>query len=443
MQEPTSDRMTRVRAACFAWLDQAHRTAVSRGVPVEHRGNTVRHADYVAPIGASEERFARAAGTRGADAQAVAAFPTPAPAPSPLRSVLVSPARFQAWYLPRFIARTVPMPTVASDAAGAARYAGLVDVDRVAHDCYAVTPRDAIPTWEIDLQVKPSPTPRVVSFLGTTEQVLYGRLTPAEYIAGRSAYRPVSMVPAGIYDASCVDGSRYFPAAMALGRDARAFFAEAGEKHPLPDVFDTRRHRWNVRPDRVAHRGTARVRRTAPMRSQRTITETTEIGAEGQLELVTRLSRRYYCSCGPMLNMSTGEHLSVIGGYQAIAERCTCTARGWVGHRRVMFATTDRAKRATTKRIPRATASKRGPNVGPWAMSERSLARATRTLTDQVATVERELRLAGDGATVTYPDGTRVTVHGAAQVFDGRRLRTFPVREWTRRYVLSLTTTTE
>lgn len=447
-----SERMERVRTACFAWFEQCHRTAQVRGVPIYARGNAVRHPDYVAPIGASEERLARGIGTRGADA--LRALTNPTVRDRAVTPVLVSSQRFLSWYLPRFYARTVPMPYVARDASAAVAYAGLVDVDRVAYNRYAVTPRDAVPTWEIDRQVKPSATPRVKRFNGS-QIALYGRLTPSEYANGLPHYVPRSMVPMGTYEAALSDPMQYNPGAMALGRDTQTFLKEHGETMPLVDTYDRYRHRWNSGPDRVAHRGTARVRRAAPNRYQRGVREVigddgrkhlipalerVVIGTEGQWELETRMSRRYYCSCGPIV---TPLHLGSItlaetGGYQVDATKCACVPRGWVGHRRVLFDETVRGKRAASLKVKRAR-GRRAPNAvtGPWTMSPGNLARATRTMAQEVAALENAIRSAGDGATIRFADGTRVVIHGAAQVFDGQRLRMYPVREWARRTVLA------
>lgn len=441
----------RKRHACFAWLDQAHRTSLVRGVSLPERGRIIRSADYVAPIGASEERFARGIGTRGNDAMQALAFPTVRPIRNgtPAERVLVSSARFLAWFLPRFYAHTVPVPTVARDAGGAVAYAGLVDVGRVGYDRYLVTPRDAVPTWEVDLQATPSPTPAVKRFNGTPVAP-YGRLSACEYSQGLAHYKPVSMVPEGVYQASLADPMAYFPGAMSLGRDARDFLAERGEKMPLVDVYDIHRHRWHSGPDRVAHRGTARVRRPAPNRYQRGVREVIGtdgrthlepalhkvlIGTEGQYELETRLSRRYYCSCGPIVTPG-GIVIAAFGGYNSVPAKCRCEPRGWIGHRRVTFALTARGKIAQAK-ATKTKIGRRAPNTaGPWSIHAGNLARATRLFGEQVATLENQIRRAGEGETIRFADGTRVVVH-AAQVFDGERLRMYPIREWCRRSVLA------
>lgn len=455
-----SARMTAVRAACFRWFDQCHRTAVVRHLPIYARGNVVRDRDYVAPMLASEEWNARGIGTRGADAVRALEVPTVSNRARRGRAagalVKFGSARFLAWYLPRFYARTLPMPTVALDASAAVAYAGLVDIDRVRYGVYAETPRYAVPTHEIDLQVTPSPTPRVKRFLGT-DIALYGRLTPSEYAVGLRNYQPRSMVPEGVYLAALDDPMRYHPGAMALGRDTQTFLKERGETMPLVDTYDVYRHRWNSGPDRVAHRGTTRVRRPAPNRYQRGVKVVLDeygrkvlapsldrvvIGTEGQWELETRMTRRYYCNCGPITTPSTlGAHvLSETGGYQPNDDKCRCVPRGWVGHRRVMFGESVRGKRATASLVKKAR-GRRAPNVaaGPWVVTSSNIARATRNMAEAVALIENAVRRLAEGETHVFSDGTRVVSHGA-HLFDGTRLRMYPVRDWSRRYALQVST---
>lgn len=443
-----SASIERKRAACFAWLEQCHRTAQVRGVAIEQRGRVIRSADYVAPIGASEERFARGAGTRGADALRALALPTPVVRKS--ASNLVSPSKFLTWYLPRFMARTLAPVHVATDASRAVLDAGLADLEKVSHGRYLVVARDATPTWEYDGLKTPHVTPSVKPFHGT-EIALYGRLTPAEYAHGLASYEPRSMVPVAVAEQSAADPMRYFPMASALQRQAKQFLAEHGEKMPLPDVFDTKKMRWHSRPDRVAHRGDVRVARRAPMRYEhgyRVIVgedgrkhlvpalDNVQLGQDGQYQLATVLARRYYCTCGPVIDQ--GCTLAPTGGYQRLSRKCRCEPVGWKGHERATFPRAQLAQRADSK-ASKVKSGRRAPNVqaGPWSMSERSLQRATRTMGDAVATLENAIRSAGDGVTVRFPDGTRVVVHGVAQVFDGERMRMYPVREWARRTVLA------
>lgn len=453
--------MERKRQACFAWLDQAHRTAQVRHLPLFARGNVVRDRDWTPAQSASDEKFSRAAGTRGADALAVLANPTVAV--RKVSPVLVSPGRFMAWYLPRFMARTVPMPAPARDASAAVLQAGLADVARVGRDRYLVTPRDAVPQWEYDGLKAPHVTPRVQPFYGTPV-ALYGRLAPHEYQGGLASYVARSMVPVAIVEQSAADPMRYFPQASALQRQARVFLAEHGEKMALPDVFDTKKMRWHSRPDRVAHRGTARVARRAPMRYEHgwafmldsagkpvlnshgkkrlvPMLDNVAIGADGQYELTTTLARRYYCTCGPITlpanNAGERIELAPTGGFQHDVRKCQCQPTGWRGHRRETFPRARQAVRAVAQ-ASKVKAGRRAPNsAGPWTYHPAALVRATRTLTDQVAALENLIRSAGDGSTVRFADGTRVVVHGAAQVFDGERLRMYPVREWCRRTVLA------
>lgn len=453
--------LERKRQACKAWFDQCHRTAQVRHLPLYERGNVVRDRDWMPAQSASDATFSRAVGSRAADH--LAALATPTVAPRKVSPVLVSPSRFLAWYLPRFMARTVPMPVLATDASRAVLDAGLADAEKVRYGTYLVTARDAVPTWEYDGLKTPAPTPTVKPFHGTPV-ALYGRLTPGEYRTGLAAYEPRSMVPTPVMEQSAADPMRYFPAASALQRQARLFLAEFGENLPLPDVFDTKKMRWHSRPDRKAHRGTVRKARRAPMRYEHgwafmldadgkvmrnrhgkkrlvPMLDNVAIGTDGQYELATVLARRYYCTCGPVLTAPNhhGEQIELAptGGFTWTASKCQCEPIGWRGHRREMFPRSRSAVRAVAKASKASTGRRAVKPSTPWTAHPAGLARATRTLADQVAALENIIRTAGNGTTVRFPDGTRVVVHGAAQVWDGDRMRMYPVREWCRRTVLA------
>jgi hypothetical protein len=469
MPDMTSNRLAVLRAACFAYFAQRDRASAVRGVPIEYRGRRASNVLDVerANTGSGDtwrELSPRTLSDRASDiARSAAVGPVidveRVERQRRARQVLVSPSRFAAWYLPRFYAATLPRPNVATDYAAAVADARLVDVERVRHGVYLVSPRDAIPTWEYDGLKTPHVTPSVKPYLGTPIKP-YGRLTANEYTVGARGYVPRSMVPLGVMLASAADPMAYSPRASRLQREARLFLGEHGENMPLPDVFDTKKMRWHSRPDRVAHRGTVRVRRNAPMRYEhgyrvetvdgvRTMVpalDKVHLGADGQYALATVLARRYYCQCGP-LHVTTSHVLDapavVTLGYQRNAAKCKCEPRGWRGHVATTFPRSVRAQRAadveTRKARPRRAAN---VNAGPWSIGAANLARATRAIAADVADVERVLRAAADGESVTFADGTRVRIVGAASVWDVTRERAYPIREWARRTALAAVTPT-
>lgn len=316
-----------------------------------------------------------------------------------------------------------PVTRLAPDYAGAAAYAGLVDIDATRFPgLYLMTPRDSTPTWETDRAERPAKTPRVLPFLNPGRIIQTRPLTRADHVAllMGEPYEQTCMVPDAIVQASAVDPGGYFPAAYRLQRAATAFFAEHGEHHPAPDVFDVRRHHYHSRPDRVAFRGVQRVRIPRPCRYETTTTDRTATGIDGQTELQTRLTWAYYCQCGAPKR-----------------DACLCPVRGWTGHRFTVFPRTIRGTRAVKRSARPVGTGTRGPIAGnsPWTLSERSLARAAARVADIAADLESIVRTTADGTTITFVDGTTVRVIGAAQVHT--RDRAFPVREWSRRAALS------
>lgn len=118
------------------------------------------------------------------------------------------------------------------------------------------------------------------------------------------------------------------------------------------------------------------------------------------------------------------------------------TRRGWRGHRRITWTAARRNaenRKRAARRAQRAQAgatAARGPVVGPWSMSGRSLPAAITRLDlgARVATVEGILRTAAAGATVDLGAVSVVVLDGSHVEHAGRA---FPVREYARRFAIA------
>lgn len=173
--------------------------------------------------------------------------------------------------------------------------------------------------------------------------------------------------------------------------------AEYGQDLRPEDLWDRKHGRFIATADRVAHRGTARFIVPSGVMSERTVTERTVIGRDGQTEATTWLT---------YLTTAT--------------ER-----RGWVGHRAVVVKRNRAARRAAqsaeTQSARRATGSKarRGVAVSPWSMSSRSLLAVVKRDAATAAAAEAAegiLVTSAPGAVLVLTTGQRVTVIDGATV---------------------------
>lgn len=347
-----------------------------------------------------------------------------------LRSVgVTNPSRFLTWYGSRAIKRqtvraidgrreTVDYAAALIDGDYVMGHR-LADVDKVGKDRWLLTPRDAVPTWDYRNEI-PRPTRKVHTFKHSAA-VVVSRLTKPEldamanYSPSVRGYGPALVgyvntvnVPESVYLRAAEDPQGYSPALVALLKGARDVFAEYGETHPACDEFNRRTMRYRVRPDRVAFKGERRYEPPSPVRYQVTTEPTT--GADGQAEYRTTL----------------------VG-----------TGRGWVGHRRAIF-----ARKATVVKVASGdeqqakTGTRKGKRVeSAFTMSERSLARAIKRdgVADLASLLEDCVRATEEyGGTVTLPNGVTITRLGVATVIHESG-RAYPIREWSRRAAIAWT----
>lgn len=213
--------------------------------------------------------------------------------------------------------------------------------------------------------------------------------------------------------------------ALALEHAATEFLAAHGYHEPRPDVWSARHHSHVAKSEPIAYRGEVRYQRPQPCR----------YGAGGTDQPAVTFAAD-----------GTAEYLTV----DLTATLPDPLARvGWRGHRRIAWTVRPRtrgaganAKRAAAKvaRAAKGATGKRGKAVGPWSLSARSLprvmARADQAVRDQAEALEAMLRTAAESASLTFSDGTVVTVLAGGDVTrpDGAATG---VRDWARRAALA------
>ena len=353
--------------------------------------------------------------------------------PSPLRSVIVSPRRFIAW-LNTY--RRIEVEAV--DAGMAAIDANLADLDSIGRSLYVVTPCMSTADWEYLKHLSPAPetshralpdathTKRYCTCEACRTTALDALSAQGDMVRGRGGEVEAvtaTLVPVGMVEATSLDPGRWNRQAQLIERACRMFFASHGEQHPSADRLDKTHGRFHSRPDRVAFRGQVRFQRPSPCRVETKVTDRTEVAADGRIELATRLTRLYYCSC----EAST-------------KDLCKCDRRGWKGHRAVIFPLPKRtASRKATKASRKATGS-RGKATTAWSMSDRSLARVLLRLADQregfrtlVESIEKDLRTLSEGETISYGECVVTMLAGSSTGIDSHRGAAYPVRGWARR----------
>lgn len=388
---------------------------------------------------------------------------TPAPRVGPsLRSLgVTNPSRLMQWAMPRLIAlqsvRAMSERRLATDVNLASLFAGLVEVDAVTVEGAVgvlVMPRDAVPTWE-PIATTPGKVRSVKAFnhsaiIPTAPVSLAERL---DRVVRGVPYQHALTITEGVYLRSCADPGGYNLGALDLAKRADAFLAEHGEKLPTGDVWNERHMRSQSAPDRVAFRGEQRWVKGAPCRVQHgakkvkgddgkthlvPALEKVAVGIDGQYELATIL----YCQ---------KHHLKVLRGPRDIARRdqhgalmyqaCDCPRTGWIGHRYVTFppsrskASVKQSKQSNGDRQATETATRKGPHVTAFGLSERSLARASKRVAVAALALENAVRALSPGEVVTFQNGEVVVLLGDACVI--ARDRSYPIREWSRRAALA------
>lgn len=232
----------------------------------------------------------------------------------------------------------------------------------------------------------------------------------------------VTLPAAHVRIAASCDPMSAHPWSLELEHLATQFLHAHGERGPRPDVWSRRHGSHVARPDRVAFRGVARFALPQPCRYGKCGNEPAAMG-----NLATKVTE--------LLTVRTGGE-----GRTRVA---------WRGHRRFTLTLSERvsAERAEARAKARkaraevAAVGKRGPAVGPWALSPRSLPAAVERDLDVAALAERieqvlrsahagdAFGLIGADATVTVIDRGAATVEYADTAW--------PIREWSRRAALA------
>lgn len=214
------------------------------------------------------------------------------------------------------------------------------------------------------------------------------------------------------------------------------FLHAHAERGPRPDVWSRRHGSHVARPDRVAFRGVARFALPQPCRYGRCGNEPAAITRDAvRLVDVSDVPNWQAVAVTELLTVRTGGE-----GRTRVA---------WRGHRQITLTLSERvsAERAALRskarkaRVEVAAVGKRGPAVGPWYLSPRSLPAAVKrdvkvaSLADRIEQVLRSAHqgdtfdLIGDDATVTVID------RGASEVLF--RDTAWPLRDWARRAALA------
>lgn len=191
--------------------------------------------------------------------------------------------------------------------------------------------------------------------------------------------------------------SRYDTATAATISRADELLAEFGQSLRPVDLWDRKYGRFTVSPDRVAHRGTARYVVPTGVLAERTVTERTAIGRDGQSAAATFLT---YLT-------TTTERFGFIG------HRAVVVKRNRAATRKATSETTQAARKA------RGATGKRGPAVSPWSMSARSLLAAVKRDAQSAAaadTTEAILCTSAMGAVLKLTTGETITVMDGATV---------------------------
>lgn len=245
----------------------------------------------------------------------------------------------------------------------------------------------------------------------------------------------------------------------------------AGLPATRPDVWAVRHHTHVTRPDAVAYHGTARYTLPQPCRYGRSGHQpAVEYREDGTAELLTSSARATLARRAVVVTeyapRVVREHprtpgtdprfVDVWAVRESLVGRRTeyvidrladdGTRHGWRGHRRITWTAAPKrgrsAKRDAARSKARAKRTKvgatgtRGPVVGPWSMSARSLpvAITRRELADQVTALESILRTSAAGGRVTFGPVVVDVIDGSHVAY---RDHAYPIREWARRAALA------
>lgn len=256
----------------------------------------------------------------------------------------------------------------------------------------------------------------------------------AEVVKARAA--EIELPAANVRLAASRDPMAAHPWSLQLEHLATQFLHAHGERGPRPDVWSRRHGSHVARPDRVAFRGVTRLALPQPCRYGK---------CGNEPAAVTRDAVRL-ADVSDTPNWSTvpvTEYLTVRAGGEGR------TRVAWRGHRQITLTLSERvsAERAASRskarkaRVEVAAVGKRGPAVGPWSLSPRSLPAAisrdvkVASLAERIEQVLRSaaqgdsFNLIGDDATVTVID------RGASEVLF--RDTAWPLRDWARRAALA------
>lgn len=251
------------------------------------------------------------------------------------------------------------------------------------------------------------------------EELPHDPLT-ADVVRVRAA--AVTLPAANVRIAASCDPMSAHPWSLELEHLATQFLHAHGERGPRPDVWSRRHGSHVARPDRVAFRGVARYAPPQPCRYGKAGNEPAALG-----NLATKVTE--------LLTVRTGGE-----GRTRVA---------WRGHRRFTLTLSERVSTERTEarakarkaRAEVAAVGKRGPAVGPWALSPRSLPAAVERDLEVAALAERieqvlrsahagdTFDLIGADATVTVIDRGAATVEYSDTAW--------PIREWSRRAALA------
>lgn len=199
---------------------------------------------------------------------------------------------------------------------------------------------------------------------------------------------------------------------------------------PRPDVWSKRHGTHLATADRVAFKGTARYALPQPCRYGALGNEPAELG-----NLETRATE---------LLTTPSRHL-VAGQWVANTGKVRTAFRG---HRKVLvsLAETSQRKSATVRALKRAAAvagskvGKRGPAVGPWNLSPRSLPVAIKrdlAIAAMAERIEAVMRTSCFGASLTFSDGMVAMMSDVSLSTCVVRDVAMPVRELSRRAALA------
>lgn len=256
----------------------------------------------------------------------------------------------------------------------------------------------------------------------------------AEVVKARAA--EIELPAANVRLAASRDPMAAHPWSLQLEHLATQYLHAHAERGPRPDVWSRRHGSHVARPDRVAFRGVARFALPQPCRYGK---------CGNEPAAVTRDAVR-------LADMSDTPNWSTVPVTEYLTVRTGGTGRtrvAWRGHRQITLTLSDRVSverrasrsKARKARVEAAAVGKRGPAVGPWSLSPRSLPAAVKrdaavaSLADRIEQVLRSAHqgdsfdLIGDDATVTVID------RGASEVLF--RDTAWPLRDWARRAALA------